>query len=54
MLTCPNCEKVNNCSCNTCQSTENLVIILEDEELYQCCFCGHKFHEQDLVDYGLG
>ena len=24
---------------------------LEDEQLYQCCFCGHKFDEQDSLDF---
>ena len=26
-------------------------LFLEDEQLYQCCFCGHKFDEQDSLDF---
>jgi len=53
-LTCPKCEKINKCDCKTCNpdgKATDLVIILEDEQLYQCCFCGHKFHEQDSLDF---
>lgn len=53
-LTCPKCEQINKCDCKTCNPDGNatdLVIILEDEQLYQCCFCGHKFDEQDSLDF---
>ena len=53
-LTCPKCEKINKCDCKTCNpdgKATDLVIILEDEQLYQCCFCGHKFDEQDSLDF---
>lgn len=53
-LTCPKCEKVNRCDCKSCNpdgTATDLVIILEDEQLYQCCFCGHKFDEQDSLDH---
>ena len=53
-LTCPQCHKTNKCDCKTCNpdgTATDLVIILEDEQLYQCCFCGHKFDEQDSLDY---
>lgn len=53
-LTCPNCHKINGCDCKSCNpdgDVVDLVIILRDEELYQCCFCGHKFNEQDSLDY---
>lgn len=51
---CPKCEKINKCDCKSCNPDGNatdLVIILKDEQLYQCCFCGHKFDEQDSLDY---
>ena len=53
-LLCPKCEKVNKCDCKTCNPdglATDLVIILEDEQLYQCCFCNHKFDEQDSLDF---
>ena len=53
-LLCPKCEKVNKCDCKTCNpdgKAMDLVIILEDEQLYQCCFCNHKFDEQDSLDF---
>lgn len=53
-LTCPKCEKTNKCDCKTCNpdgTATDLVIILEDQRLYQCCFCGHKFDEQDSLDF---
>ena len=53
-LLCPNCEKINKCDCKSCNPDGNatdLVIILKDENLYQCCFCGHKFDEQDSLDF---
>jgi hypothetical protein len=53
-LTCPKCEEINKCDCKTCNpdgTATDLVIILEDEQLYQCCFCGHKFNEQDSLDF---
>ena len=49
-LLCPNCEKINKCDCKSCNpdgKATDLVIILEDEQLYQCCFCSHKFNEQN-------
>lgn len=52
-LLCPNCEKTNKCDCKTCNPDGNatdLIIILEQEQLYQCCFCSHKFNEQDSLD----
>lgn len=51
---CPKCEKVNKCDCKACNpdgKATDLVIILKDEKLYQCCFCGHKFNEQDSLDF---
>jgi hypothetical protein len=53
-MLCPKCEKVNKCDCKTCNPDDmatDLVIILKDEQLYQCCFCGHKFDEQDSLDF---
>ena len=53
-LTCPQCHKTNKCDCKACNpdgTATDLVIILKDENLYQCCFCGHKFDEQDSLDY---
>jgi hypothetical protein len=53
-LTCPKCHKVNKCDCKNCNPDGNatdLIIILEDEELYQCCFCSHKFNEQDSLEH---
>lgn len=53
-LACPKCHKINKCNCKNCNpdgTATDLVIILENEQLYQCCFCGHKFHEQDSLDY---
>jgi hypothetical protein len=53
-LLCPNCEKTNKCDCKTCNPDGNatdLIIILEQEQLYQCCFCSHKFNEQDSLDF---
>ncbi len=53
-LTCPKCEELNKCDCKTCNpdgKATDLVIILEDEQLYQCFFCGHKFDEQDSLDF---
>ncbi len=39
-LTCPKCDKTNNCT-----------IIDYENDLYQCCHCGHKFNEQDSLDH---
>jgi hypothetical protein len=50
-LTCPKCDKTNNCNCSNCEATENLVIIDYENDLYQCCHCGHKFDEQDSLDH---
>ena len=53
-LLCPKCEELNKCDCSACNpngKATDLVIILEDEQLYQCCFCGHKFNEQDSLDF---
>ena len=53
-LLCPNCEKTNKCDCKTCNPDGNatdLIIILEQEQLYQCYSCGHKFDEQDSLDF---
>jgi hypothetical protein len=53
-LTCPKCEKSNSCNCKTCNSdglNKNLIIILKDEELYQCSFCGYKFCEGEATDF---
>ena len=52
-LLCPKCEKINKCDCKSCNpdgKATDLVIILEQEQLYQCCFCSHKFNEQDSLD----
>ena len=48
-LMCPKCGETNNCGWGS--NKENLVIILEDENKYQCCFCGNKFTEGDSLDY---
>jgi hypothetical protein len=56
-LTCPKCEKINKCNCNSCNpdgKDTDLVGILYDEKLYQCCFCYHKFDEQDSLDFEWG
>lgn len=53
-LTCPKCEKINKCDCKTCNPdgiAVDLIIILEQEQLYQCYFCAHKFNEQDSLDF---
>lgn len=53
-MVCPKCDKVNKCDCKSCNADGNatdLIIILEDEGLYQCCFCGNKFDEQESLDY---
>lgn len=53
-LLCPKCEEINKCDCKSCNPdglATDLVIILKDENLYQCCFCGHKFDEQDSLDF---
>jgi len=50
-LICPKCDKTNNCFCSNCGTTENLVIIDYENDLYQCCHCGHKFDEQDSLDH---
>ena len=53
-MLCPKCEKINKCDCKSCNPdgmATDLVIILKDENLYQCCFCGHKFDEQDSLDF---
>lgn len=52
-LLCPKCEKTNKCDCKSCNpdgKATDLVIILEQEQLYQCCFCSHKFNEQNSLD----
>ena len=53
-MLCPKCEKINKCDCKTCNPdgmATDLVIILELEQLYQCYSCGHKFDEQDSLDF---
>lgn len=53
-MLCPKCEKINKCDCKTCNPdgmATDLVIILEQEQLYQCYSCGHKFDEQDSLDF---
>ena len=53
-LLCPNCEKINKCDCKSCNpdgKATDLVIILEQEQLYQCFHCGHKFNQQDSLDF---
>ena len=53
-MICPKCEKINKCDCKTCNPdgmATDLVIILEEEQLYQCYSCGHKFDEQDSLDF---
>lgn len=49
-LTCPKCDKTNNCECASCGTQENVIIDYEND-LYQCCHCGHKFDEQDSLDH---
>jgi hypothetical protein len=54
MTTCPNCGKINNCNCKNCNpngDSNNLVILDYENNGYQCCFCHHKFNEQDSMDY---
>lgn len=50
-LICPSCDFEHNCGCSNCKNTENTIIIDYDNEQYQCLFCGHKFNEQDSLDY---
>ena len=53
-LTCPNCEKLNRCECKNCnpdKDPKDLVIIDYDNSCYQCYSCGHKFNEQDSLDF---
>jgi hypothetical protein len=53
-LTCPKCDQTNHCDCNSCNpdgSSRPMVIIDYENNLYQCCHCGHKFDEQDSLDY---
>ena len=53
-LLCPKCEEINKCDCKSCNPdgmATDLVIILELEQLYQCYSCGHKFDEQDSLDF---
>ena len=50
-MTCPSCDKINKCNCSNCNNNDDLIILLIDEGLYQCCFCGYKFNEQDSLDY---
>ncbi len=53
-MDCPKCGKNNKCSCSSCNPDNNTVgyvIILEDENSYQCCFCKHKFTEGESLDY---
>ena len=54
MVTCPNCGKTNRCNCESCNPNgdkKNLIIIDKVNDLYQCCFCNHKFDEGDSMDY---
>ena len=53
-ILCPKCEKSNSCNCKTCNSdglNKNLIIVLKDEGLYQCSFCGYKFCEGEATDF---
>ena len=53
-ILCPKCEKSNSCNCKTCNSdglNKNLIIVLKDEELYQCSFCGYKFCPGEATDF---
>lgn len=53
-LLCINCEKINKCdykSTDWLSSNYPQIIILEDEQLYQCFHCGHKFNQQDSLDF---
>lgn len=53
-LTCPNCEILNRCDCKSCnpdKDPKDLVLIDYDNECYQCYSCGHKFSEQDSLDF---
>lgn len=51
IMYCPNCEQLNNCGCKNCNGIENTLIIDYENKGYQCCFCGHKFNEQDSLDW---
>jgi hypothetical protein len=48
-LTCPECHKINWC-CSDSDIKEQVIIDLVND-IYQCYFCGHKFDEQDSLDY---
>ena len=53
-LTLPNCELLNKCDCKSCNpdgTATDLVIIDYENDCYQCYSCGHKFNEQDSLDF---
>lgn len=53
-LTCPKCEKLNLCSCKSCNPNSDMhgvAIPLKDEDLYQCFWCSEKFHECESLDF---
>jgi hypothetical protein len=45
ILTCPNCDIINNCDSNY---QDSLIIVGDD--LYQCYSCGHQFSQIDSLD----
>jgi len=45
VLTCPNCDIINNCDPNS----PNSLIIMGDD-LYQCYHCNHQFNQMDSLD----
>ncbi len=50
---CPKCEKLNRCACDNCKTdgdVKDLIIIDSVNNMYQCSFCNHKFHEQESLD----
>jgi hypothetical protein len=54
MVVCPKCDKVNRCDCSSCNpngDTTNLIIVLKDEQLYQCSFCSYKFSIDESFEY---
>jgi hypothetical protein len=48
---CPSCESNLSCNCPSCSKSENVVIFLLEEEIYQCPLCEYKFTEGESADY---
>jgi len=44
ILSCPNCDIINNCDPN---SSDSLIIVSDD--LYQCYSCDHQFNQMDSL-----